>query len=86
MIDDVNLGAYNHIVVIYQENHSFDNLYGMWGDVAGKQAEDVRFVDVARQTQARLDGLTFISRISLFLIRQRELDGENPQYAARPKI
>ena len=24
---------YKHIVVIYQENHSFDNLYGHWGDV-----------------------------------------------------
>src|SRR5258706_16222297 len=25
------LGAINHIVVIYEENHSFDNLYGGWG-------------------------------------------------------
>jgi phospholipase C len=25
----------NHIVVIYQENHSFDNLYGMWEGVNG---------------------------------------------------
>ena len=24
------LSRVNHIVVIYQENHSFDNLYGMW--------------------------------------------------------
>src|SRR5256885_1102698 len=24
------LGSINHIVVIYQENHSFDNLYGTW--------------------------------------------------------
>jgi phospholipase C len=24
------LGAVNHIVVIYEENHSFDNLYGGW--------------------------------------------------------
>jgi phospholipase C len=22
---------YRHIVIIYQENHSFDNLYGFWG-------------------------------------------------------
>lgn len=29
------LGGYNHIVVIYQENHSFDNLYGKWGEVPG---------------------------------------------------
>ncbi|HEY6423137.1 MAG TPA: alkaline phosphatase family protein [Pseudonocardiaceae bacterium] len=25
----------DHVVVIYQENHSFDNLYGGWGDVGG---------------------------------------------------
>ena len=24
------LGKINHIVVIYEENHSFDNLYGAW--------------------------------------------------------
>jgi acid phosphatase len=27
------LGGYKHVVVIYEENHSFDNLYGLWGDV-----------------------------------------------------
>jgi acid phosphatase len=29
------LGKINHIVVIYQENHSFDNLYGRWEGVNG---------------------------------------------------
>src|ERR1700674_2256475 len=29
------LGKINHIVVIYQENHSFDNLYGTWPGVNG---------------------------------------------------
>jgi acid phosphatase len=29
------LGNINHIVVIYQENHSFDNLYGTWERVNG---------------------------------------------------
>src|SRR5438445_9744483 len=29
------LGTINHIVVIYQENHSFDNLYGSWERVNG---------------------------------------------------
>jgi len=28
----------NHIVVIYQENHSFDNLFGNWEDVNGRSA------------------------------------------------
>ena len=25
------VGPYKHLVVIYEENHSFDNLYGTWG-------------------------------------------------------
>ena len=29
------LSRVNHIVVIYQENHSFDNLYGGWEKVNG---------------------------------------------------
>jgi acid phosphatase len=31
------LSRINHIVVIYQENHSFDNLYGSWEGVNGLQ-------------------------------------------------
>ncbi|HEX5088209.1 MAG TPA: alkaline phosphatase family protein, partial [Nocardioides sp.] len=27
------MGHYKNIVVIYQENHSFDNMYGLWGKV-----------------------------------------------------
>ena len=30
------LSAINHIVVIYEENHSFDNLYGGWEGVNGR--------------------------------------------------
>jgi phospholipase C len=30
------LGDINHIVVIYEENHSFDNLYGGWEGVNGR--------------------------------------------------
>jgi phospholipase C len=29
------LSGINHIVVIYEENHSFDNLYGGWEGVNG---------------------------------------------------
>ena len=29
------LSKINHIVVIYEENHSFDNLYGGWEGVNG---------------------------------------------------
>src|SRR5207249_4952765 len=31
----LGLGNINHIVVIYEENHSFDNLYGSWERVNG---------------------------------------------------
>ena len=30
------LGGFKHLVVIYEENHSFDNLYGNWGSVGGR--------------------------------------------------
>ncbi len=33
---DEHLGKINHIVVIYEENHSFDNLYGGWEGVNGR--------------------------------------------------
>src|SRR5260370_25970775 len=29
------LAKINHVVVIYEENHSFDNLYGGWGGGKG---------------------------------------------------
>jgi len=29
---------FTNLVVIYQENHSFDNLYGGWGRVGGQWA------------------------------------------------
>ena len=35
------LGSINHIVVIYQENHSFDNLYGGWERVNGLSRADL---------------------------------------------
>ena len=34
------LAQINHVVVIYQENHSFDNLYGGWEAVRGRSAAD----------------------------------------------
>ena len=35
---DSKLRAINHIVVIYQENHSFDNLFGNWEGVNGRSS------------------------------------------------
>src|SRR5256714_6132705 len=37
---DDQLQKINHIVVIYEENHSFDNLYGGWEGVNGRASAD----------------------------------------------
>jgi acid phosphatase len=34
-----SLGSYKHLVVIYEENHSFDNLYGLWGKVGHQKVD-----------------------------------------------
>src|SRR5690348_7491191 len=34
------LGRVKHIVVIYEENHSFDNLFGGWEGVNGRSNAD----------------------------------------------
>jgi acid phosphatase len=39
----------NHIVVIYQENHSFDNLYGLWEGVDGLGNAHVAQTDQERR-------------------------------------
>jgi acid phosphatase len=44
----------NHIVVIYEENHSFDNLYGGWEGVNGLAA-----ADAAHTTQVNQAGTAF---------------------------
>ncbi len=44
-----NLSRVNHIVVIYEENHSFDNLYGGWEGVHGlAQAPQPRTTQVGQ--------------------------------------
>jgi phospholipase C len=35
------MGHYRHLVVIYEENHSFDNLYGGWGTVGGQAVDGI---------------------------------------------
>jgi acid phosphatase len=44
----------NHIVVIYEENHSFDNLYGGWEGVNGRAN-----ADAAHTTQVDQAGVAF---------------------------
>jgi acid phosphatase len=48
------LGKINHIVVIYEENHSFDNLYGGWEGVNGRAN-----ANAAHTLQIKQDGTTF---------------------------
>ncbi len=44
-------GRFKHLVVIYEENHSFDNLYGSWGRVNGRHVERDRRRDEGREDQ-----------------------------------
>jgi phospholipase C len=53
------LGSYKHIVVIYEENHSFDNLYGMWGDVNGQHLAGLAAADAAHTTQVAQNGTPY---------------------------
>ena len=48
------LGKVSHVVVIYQENHSFDNLYGSWEGVNGLAS-----ADAAHSTQVGQAGLVY---------------------------
>ena len=49
-------GGYKHLVVIYQENHSFDNLYGSWGSVNGQHVGGLSDAKPSRTTQVAQDG------------------------------
>ena len=49
-----DLRRINHIVVIYEENHSFDNLYGGWEGVRG-----LADADVAHTTQVDQNGTPY---------------------------
>ena len=48
------LDRINHIVVIYEENHSFDNLYGGWEGVNGRAN-----ADAAHTTQVDQHGVPY---------------------------
>ncbi len=52
-------GHYKHVVVIYQENHSFDNLYGRWGRAGGMRVDGLRDATRATWTQRAQDGSVY---------------------------
>jgi acid phosphatase len=56
--DKDRLKDYKHIVVIYQENHSFDNLYGFWGSVGGDSINGQPNADKAHTLQVQQDNST----------------------------
>jgi phospholipase C len=49
-----SLAGIKHIVVIYEENHSFDNLYGGWEGVNG-----LKKADAAHTTQVNTSGVAY---------------------------
>ena len=52
-----SLQDFKHIVVIYQENHSFDNLYGNWGDVDEEPVNGPANASPQRTNQVRQDNV-----------------------------
>jgi acid phosphatase len=54
LIDRLQLARVKHIVVVYEENHSFDNLYGGWEGVNGRAS-----ADAVHTTQLNQAGLPF---------------------------
>src|SRR5438067_688570 len=51
------LARINHIVVVYEENHSFDNLYGGWERVNGRANADAAHTTQLNQAGAPFDCL-----------------------------
>jgi acid phosphatase len=52
-------GGFKHLVVIYEENHSFDNLYGDWGTVGGDTVDGLQNATEERTTQVAQDGTPY---------------------------
>ena len=52
-------GGYKNLVVIYEENHSFDNLYGSWGRVGDQRVDGLARAGVAKTTQVAQDGTPY---------------------------
>ncbi|WP_426563991.1 alkaline phosphatase family protein [Angustibacter sp. McL0619] len=48
-----------NLVVIYQENHSFDNLFGSWGKVGGQQVDGLASATAQHATQVAQDGTAY---------------------------
>jgi acid phosphatase len=49
----------DHVVVIYEENHSFDNLYGLWGRVHGDTVEGLSQAPASHTVQVAQGGAPY---------------------------
>jgi phospholipase C len=45
------VGEFNHIVIVIQENHNLDNLYGQWGVVNGEPVNGLGKADPLHTSQ-----------------------------------
>src|SRR6476659_4164839 len=52
-------GSIKHIVVLYQENHSLDNLYGTWAAVNGDAVEGVAQATLGHTVQVGQSGVPY---------------------------
>ena len=52
-------GGYKNLVVIYEENHSFDNLYGDWGRVGGQVVNGLQNATAAKTSQVAQNGTAY---------------------------
>ena len=71
------IGRYKHLVVIYEENHSFDNLYGTWGRVNGQRVAGVH-APAARILQVAQNGDAF------GCLLQKDVNLTSPPLSTRP--
>jgi phospholipase C len=51
-------GPFKRVVIIYEENHSFDNLYGHWGSVGSDTVNGTSSAPAAKTIQVRQDSVT----------------------------
>ena len=76
-------GNFKHIVVIYEENHSFDNLYGLWGDVNGQHLIGQSDASAAHTTQVAQNGAPYTCLKQLDVNLNTDFAGSaSPAFAA----
>jgi acid phosphatase len=66
-------GGFKRLVVIYEENHSFDNLYGRWGSVNGRRVTGTANASLAHTVQVAQDGTPF------FCLLQNDTNLKSPE-------